>query len=319
MTPKLSVIVPVYQVESYLSACIDSLLQQDYAPVEILLIDDGSTDKSGEICDAYAAQDQRIRVIHRSNGGLSAARNTGLAQIQGDYFTFVDSDDTVSYDCYKSNMEKLINTPSIDLLEYPAYIYYKSPQAYFLHFQPSQAKGSKEIYKTWMAKKGYTHTYAWNKIYKRSSFQALRYPEGKVFEDIYVMPQLLQTSQHYYYSNQGCYYYHLRKSSITQQATAKEITQRLESNLQLFHHLVQQKITRTSLLSFYMLLLNNQIDALALSSSKFQLPIYKISLSQLFSLNIPVKTKIKNLFLPFIGVKTQCAWIVKYKKWFKKK
>ena len=97
-TPKISVIVPVYNVEKYLSRCIDSILAQTFTDFELLLIDDGSKDKSGEICDEYANKDNHVKVFHKENGGVSSARNLGLDNAQGEWITFVDSDDFVNSD-----------------------------------------------------------------------------------------------------------------------------------------------------------------------------------------------------------------------------
>ena len=110
MKPKISVIVPVYNVEPYLKRCLDSIINQSLNEIEILIIDDGSTDKSGEICDEYAKLDNRIRVIHQENGGLSRARNVGLDQAQGKYIMFVDSDDLLKEIFVKSLMILLKNT-----------------------------------------------------------------------------------------------------------------------------------------------------------------------------------------------------------------
>lgn len=97
----ISIIVPVYNVESYLEQCIDSILAQSYKNLEIILVDDGSTDRSGDICDRYAEKDSRIHVVHKANGGLSSARNAGLKICHGDYLGFVDSDDYIDPDMYK--------------------------------------------------------------------------------------------------------------------------------------------------------------------------------------------------------------------------
>lgn len=100
-TPKISVIVPIYNVETYLHRCVDSLLSQTFQDFELLLIDDGSPDRSGEICDGYACQDNRIRVFHKKNGGVSSARNMGLSKSSGEYITFVDPDDWIDEDCFE--------------------------------------------------------------------------------------------------------------------------------------------------------------------------------------------------------------------------
>ena len=92
----ISVIVPVYNVEKYLEACIDSILQQTYEKIEIILVDDGSTDSCGKICDEYASKDSRLKVLHKGNGGLSSARNAGIKVATGEWITFIDSDDYIS-------------------------------------------------------------------------------------------------------------------------------------------------------------------------------------------------------------------------------
>ena len=100
MKPLISIIVPIYNVEKYLSRCINSVLSQTFPDFELLLIDDGSTDKSGYICDGYAQKDSRIKVFHIENGGVSAARNYGLDNARGEWITFVDADDWIDKDMY---------------------------------------------------------------------------------------------------------------------------------------------------------------------------------------------------------------------------
>ena len=107
--PKISVIVPVYNTEKYLNRCIDSILAQTFTDFELLLIDDGSTDCSGKICDEYAAKDSRVRVFHKENGGVSSARNMGLDNAQGEWITFVDSDDWVHEDFLKKRLALALN------------------------------------------------------------------------------------------------------------------------------------------------------------------------------------------------------------------
>ena len=113
-TPKISVIVPVYKAERYLSACIDSILAQTFTDFELLLIDDGSPDASGQICDEYAARDRRIVVIHKDNGGLSDARNAGLDICKGEYISFVDSDDWIN-DKFIQNLYSSIKKNDADI------------------------------------------------------------------------------------------------------------------------------------------------------------------------------------------------------------
>lgn len=113
MTPKISVIVPVYNVEKYLPRCIDSILSQSFTDFELILVDDGSPDNSGKICDEYAQKDNRVRVFHKSNGGVSSARNLGLDNARGEWVTFIDSDDHVDVD-YLQELISFVNHGSID-------------------------------------------------------------------------------------------------------------------------------------------------------------------------------------------------------------
>ena len=115
-SPLLSVIVPVYNVEAYLSECLDSILQQTYPHLDIILIDDGSTDNSGVICDQYKEIDNRVRVIHKFNGGLSSARNVGMEVIKGDYVTFLDSDDWLEPNAYQQLMSPFLTMPQLDVV-----------------------------------------------------------------------------------------------------------------------------------------------------------------------------------------------------------
>lgn len=115
----LTIIVPIYNTENYLSECIDSILNQSYKDIELILINDGSTDNSSSICDEYSSKDKRIKVIHIENRGVSYARNTGLSIAKGEYITFVDSDDFVSNDIYLENIKILEQNLSIDLIQIP--------------------------------------------------------------------------------------------------------------------------------------------------------------------------------------------------------
>lgn len=114
MNPLVSVVVPVYNVEKYLSVCVDSLLRQQYKNIEIFLIDDGSTDSSGEICDKYSSKYQNVKVFHKNNSGLGYTRNYGLKRISGEYVTFVDSDDYVENDLIQKLIEPVLLNHSVD-------------------------------------------------------------------------------------------------------------------------------------------------------------------------------------------------------------
>ncbi|MCW8091284.1 glycosyltransferase family 2 protein [Alteromonas sp. ASW11-130] len=179
MTPALSIVVPIYNVENYIEECINSLLNQTFSDIEIILVDDQSKDKSGEIARTYSKKDSRITYIKRErNGGLSAARNTGLEVATGHWVTFVDSDDYVSEDCYEVCLEKQKEKPESNLIIF---------SAYYLH----DADGSLEISQysdtdtngaDWFWR---SNVIAWNKIYRLEELTAngLLFAEGLKHED----------------------------------------------------------------------------------------------------------------------------------------
>lgn len=213
-TMKLSIIVPVYKVRRHLQRCIESILQQTYTDYELILVDDGSPDSCGAICDRYAQECDKVKVIHKKNGGLSSARNAGIAVAKGEYITFVDGDDAVASGTYYYNMNILRANPDIDILEFPVHKYYESPRSQILSFKPEKISGNENIFKDWISRHGYEHCYAWNKIYRADLFMFVRYPEGEVFEDVLVTPILYKSSENVYYSDCGFYYYYDNEDGI---------------------------------------------------------------------------------------------------------
>lgn len=180
---KVSIIVPVYNVEAYLIQCLDSIITQTYHNLEIILVDDGSPDNCGAICDAYAAKDSRIRVIHQKNGGLSAARNAGLDIATGEYIAFVDSDDWIA-----GNMvERLLDsakTSCADLAVCDVAIYYEDTGV-----QPHECPMHDDCFSREVLIRKMTEPQAWhyivvcNKLFHRHIFRKIRFPEGFIHED----------------------------------------------------------------------------------------------------------------------------------------
>lgn len=212
---KLSIIVPVYKVRRYLQRCIESILQQTYTDYELILVDDGSPDSCGSICDRYAQECDKVKVIHKKNGGLSSARNAGIAAARGEYITFVDGDDTIASGTYYHNMRILLSNPDIDILEFPIIEHYESPKSKIISFKPEKICGNENIFPDWIRRKGYEHCFACNKIYRADMFMFVRYPEGEVFEDTYVTPMLYGSCENIYYSDCGFYYYYDNEGSIS--------------------------------------------------------------------------------------------------------
>ncbi len=182
----LTVIIPVYNVETTLRECVDSVLGQCVSGMEVILVDDGSPDDCPMICDELAAHDSRIRVVHKANGGLSSARNAGLDIATGVWVTFVDSDDRVEAGTYAPLMDYLLQHDDCDMLEFP--LRHEGVTRVTPRIDEAVFDSGRHY---WYATMAWQHSYAWNKIYRRRLFHNIRFPVGKVFEDLRTLPRLL--------------------------------------------------------------------------------------------------------------------------------
>ncbi|MBR1733710.1 MAG: glycosyltransferase family 2 protein [Alloprevotella sp.] len=206
MTPVLSVIVPVYNVAPYLARCVESLLGQNFHEMEIILIDDGSTDASGKMCDLVAAKDCRVRVIHKSNGGQSSARNAGLDVAVGRFITFVDADDSVSLDAFAPSVALLEENGEVDIVQFPLRRNYGTFSGTLL-FERDEVFGRGEpVFHGWLVEKAISN-YVCAKVFRRELCAALRFREGMVFEDRHAMASLLSRCRSLCCIRSGCYYY----------------------------------------------------------------------------------------------------------------
>ncbi len=208
----ISVIVPVYNVEKYLERCVKSIAAQTYKDLEILLIDDGSTDKSGEMCDAFQQTDSRIKAFHKQNGGLSDARNYGIEHSAGEFISFVDSDDYID--------EKMLVTLHRLITENDADLAVCSAMDVFEGKEVTQVKEIKEFnlnkvesYKYMLRGDGIPS--ACNKLYKRQTVGDVRFPVGKLYEDGFFTPQILKKVEKTAVTSKPMYYYFRRADSIT--------------------------------------------------------------------------------------------------------
>lgn len=232
---KLTIIIPVYQVKDTLKRCVDSIVNQTFRDWQIILVDDASTDGSGDICDDYSHSNSHIRVIHlRQNSGLSAARNAGLDKAKGEYVTFIDSDDYIASDTLKVLMEELAIHPDYDILEYPVYKHFGSKDQKVLKFSKREYANMQEY---WLEGTAYKHAYAWNKVYRREVFRGVRFPEGKTFEDVPTLPQVLRQCNIVATTDVGLYYYCSNAGGITQKATAEDLLNLLQAHLSIIAQL----------------------------------------------------------------------------------
>lgn len=208
----ISVIVPVYNVEKYLERCVKSIAAQTYKDLEILLIDDGSTDKSGKMCDDFQKTDSRIKAFHKQNGGLSDARNYGIEHSAGEFISFVDSDDYID--------EKMLETLHRLITENDADLAVCSAMDVFEGKEVTQVKEIKEFnlnkvesYKYMLRGDGIPS--ACNKLYKRQTVGNVRFPVGKLYEDGFFTPQILKRVEKTAVTSKPMYYYFRRADSIT--------------------------------------------------------------------------------------------------------
>ena len=211
---KISIIIPIYNVEKYLPACVESILQQTYKNLEVILVDDGSPDQCPVICDELAQKDDRIRVIHQKNKGLSGARNTGIDNAQGDYLIFVDSDDTVE----QTLVEELYTYAEKWNCAIVAcgrnYIFEDGQIVCKIAHDESKVYGFEEAMQEMNSFRLFDMS-AWAKIYRKELFEDIRFPEGKLSEDYYIMYKLFDKAQTIGYVAKPLYNYLQRQSSIS--------------------------------------------------------------------------------------------------------
>ena len=255
---KVSVVVPIYNVEKYLERCLMSLVNQTFSDIEIILVDDGATDRSGVLCDELQQEHDTIRVVHQKNGGLSAARNTGIEVAVGSYITFVDSDDELSPNTLKANLDYLISHPEVDMLEYPVEVHADSDRAYRLSF-PDETQHT-DIFADWIRREGYLHCYAWNKIYRRELWSETRFPAGAYYEDTAVMPAIVRQCRSIHYSSHGCYRYIMHPGTITTSYRYDKQRQLFENNHRLYKEIKEDNALRTEAMRLWICCLNLLID-----------------------------------------------------------
>ena len=230
---KISIIIPVYNVKPYLETCINSILKQSYTNLQIILVDDGSTDGCSEICDKFAKIDDRIIVIHQKNSGLSAARNSGIEIADGDFISFIDSDDFVHNQMFEYLMvafeiDKDVGISCVNTMKFTlkSQINCESQKPVF---KVADAETALKMYLDDIS--GYW-IIACAKLYKRELFQEIRYPVGKIHEDEFTTYQLIYKAKKIAYAEQKYYYYLQRDDSIMSQRTFFSEINKIEAYLQ---------------------------------------------------------------------------------------
>ena len=264
MQPLLSIIVPIYNVEQYLDRCIQSILNQTYQNLEIILVDDGATDCSGAIADSYAAKDKRIKVFHKENGGLSDARNYGLEHVTGDYILFIDSDDfIVNIMC-----ERLItvaNNNNADIVSCNYYIY-RGDDDISIHTMSVQDDKrtftGMDMLRYYLLKtEPFDLNVVWNKIFKLDLFngvEPVRFPKGRVQEDNFTIFMLFLNANSIVTVNEPLYYYVQRAGSIMANFTRRFMIDTIESHIYMSDYLMNHCSSVKNELQLY--LLNSYVE-----------------------------------------------------------
>ena len=247
----ISVIVPIYNVEDYLEKCIVSIQNQTYKEIEIILVDDGSPDNCGRICDEYAKTDTRIKVIHKVNGGLSDARNAGISYAVGQYIVFVDADDYIHPQMLEVLYHNLImEDADISVCGFRNVIEEEKVLLPLLDVNsiPRESFCDLDI----MEQLEYNNlitVVAWNKLYRRKLFLNLRYPKGKVHEDEFIIHQILHLCKKVVYTKEKLYYYLQRKGSITEKIKWNYVADGFSAYLDRVDFLEQYGYDKVSLLT----------------------------------------------------------------------
>ncbi len=267
---KLSVVVPAYNVADYIGCCIESILNQSYRNLEIIVVNDGSTDLTREKIRKYES-DPRLMVVSQPNSGLSAARNTGIQMATGELITFVDSDDRVHEDTYAKNMLYFASDPAIDFVQYPVLMEWEGEKERIFRPTAKVLTNSEEIFAAWWKNDQLIYS-AWNKIYKRELFDDTQYPEKKVYEDIFVVVPLCKKIRKVVISDKGLYYYRYRKDSILNSKSDLSVKNQnqLEATLALYRHALTYQNLKPERAAFFLRLCQWQFYTLCAFSAEEQ-------------------------------------------------
>ena len=222
--PLITVIVPVYKVEAYLDACVESVLGQTYGNFELILVDDGSPDNCPQLCDAFAARDPRVRVIHKANGGLSSARNAGIDAARGEYLAFLDSDDLWS-PLFLERLQGVLRETGADLAVCLFRRFRGDPPGDLPVAAAVEVMSQEEAFGCLFNNRNENMVVAANKLYRRRLFDTLRYPVGKLHEDEAVIHEILGGAETVAWVEESHYLYRQTPDSIT---TAKFSLKRLD-------------------------------------------------------------------------------------------
>lgn len=239
----ISVVVPIYNVEKYLKRCLDSIINQSYKNLEIILVDDGSPDLCGNICDSYENIDSRIKVIHQKNKGLSGARNAGINIATGTFIIFIDSDDYIDTKMIEKLFKNLIDTKS----DISICGFYQIQESEIDNFNPLaetiylKKLDKKKCLSELLFHKCGIDIVTWNKLYRRTLFENIVFPEGKIYEDFATIPYIIEKATNgICVTNEKLYYYIQRSGSINANSKFNKNIYHMQENLEIMNNFIQE-------------------------------------------------------------------------------
>ena len=305
---KLSIIIPIYNVENTLRQCLDSVISQNIDDCDIILVDDGSTDKSGIIADEYADKHPSITIYHKENGGLSHSRNDGLERMNGDYVTFVDSDDELSPNTLEPLLNIMHNHPEYDILEYSVLQNTGEHDETFLDLGNHNYPYALD----WLMTNGTRHCWMCNKIFKSNLFINLRFPDNiSRFEDMWMMNKLLALNPHIATTSQGEYRYYRNNNGLI--ASNRNFTDLLTNQMNIVRtHNIDIRERRWHRL--YMDMYDIQLYVY-LQTGNILIPSQKVVPSMKYH---GIQGLIKSLALDIFGLKYSCILFGLYNKYINK-
>lgn len=233
--PQLSVIVPVYNVEDYLRKCVESILNQTFTDFELLLVDDGSTDGSGELCEEFALLDKRVKVFHKENEGQSVARNFGISHACGNYLSFIDSDDWIEKEMYDEMLSPLSKNREVDIVVCGHRVVTETgnEEETVVFSKPVLLSGAEAT--MLILKDDEMPSFPWNKIYRKNLFEDIRFPEKRLYEDTATIYKTFHLAREVYVVNRICYNYLRRQGSTCLEKEPKKEARRAYDNFRAFY------------------------------------------------------------------------------------
>ncbi len=302
--PIISIIVPIYKVEKYLEHCVKSILNQTIKDIEVILVNDGSPDNCGAICDELAKTDDRIKVIHKPNGGLSDARNAGIDIALGKYIGLVDSDDYIAPTMYEKLLKAIEENDCDASMCYACNIYDDD-----MEFRPCKTGevevfDDEDILDALFSKK--LNNFAWNKLYNRELFDNIRYPFGKIYEDLFTTYKIFGECKRVALDSSQMYYYRIRRDSIMGKARKVINIDKFEAFNEIMEYTKGMKVHNKAVLYMQGDLMSDVFKILAAGTVKENKPFFDL-------LKVFIKGQEAEATKPYmtLWLATHCMWVLK--------